>query len=843
MNKTSFKVSLFVIILMLPWTAIDAAGLGKLTLNSAMGQPLNAEIDIVTTNSDEVSSLNASIATQEAFAQAGINYESNFSTFRISVQSRANGTPYIKLTSPQAVNDPFLNILVELNWNSGRILREYAVLLDPVEASTQAIAASNVSSAPVVTTAQKETERTPDVRKNTQNDNAARSGNYSAKQARDTYGPVISGDNLSLIARQFLPAGVDLNQMLVALYHANRDAFIANNMNLLRVGSMLKIPEKNEVAAIDTSTAKAEIRMQVKDWHNYQVKIAAASSESPDQADIRQSDQGKITATIDKKSVSTRESPKEVLRLSGGPQLTDKDGQIPDAALADRLRMMEEDAVARNLALQEANQRVAMLEKSIQNLKQLLELKDSVLAQAQIKAGSASNMEGKAEIQSTETINPLPENIDSLQAQEQNIPTQLANETAIKETEVKPLPNQETEDQSLTDQIFGNIEYIGAALISLLLVTLLILRKRRSQSKEEVEIDERDTNFSSAIQARMASMAAAQTASVATNDHSFSDGEKDDLTYGNLNAYPETAKYDEGFDKEPAYYAEHTEINKSESETESISKLSDESELADDSRFNNLALDIDLEEDSKESDNQSINTLKQDEVLDFANEIDFDLTDEANEIKQNLSEEQSEHDAEKKIEFSESSTNSQKAINVSDYELEIDSDDSRHSLGSINSENILAEKDNTIEFTHSNIDLTEEEFSSKTEIPKINPQSTSTNPDLPAYELRDETLDSDQHQKTAKNVRPESMPDMAELKLADINLDIEDSNSVDKKDEVSDLNDKSEQWQEIETKLDLAKAYQEMDDKVGAKEILEEIIRDGDAEQKKAASSLLKTLS
>jgi pilus assembly protein FimV len=78
--------------------------------------------------------------------------------------------------------------------------------------------------------------------------------------------------------------------------------------------------------------------------------------------------------------------------------------------------------------------------------------------------------------------------------------------------------------------------------------------------------------------------------------------------------------------------------------------------------------------------------------------------------------------------------------------------------------------------------------------------------------------------------------------LADISLDIEDSNSIDKEDEVRSVNEKSEQWQEIETKLDLAKAYQEMKDKEGAKEMFEEVIRDGDAKQKKAARKLLKSL-
>lgn len=847
--KTSFRVSLLVIMLMLPWTAIYAAGLGKLMLNSALGQPLSAEIDIVITNRDEVSSLNASIAPREAFAQAGINYESNFSAFKISIESRTNGNPYIKLTSPQAVNDPFLNILVELNWNSGRILREYAVLLDPVEVNAQNIAVPGVSAAPVVPATKKETKRSSDVKKDRPGKNSSKSVSRAANQTRDIYGPVIRGDNLSSIARQVLPAGVDLNQMLVALYRANRDAFIANNMNLLKVGAILKIPEKSEVAAIDTSTARAEIRMQVEDWHNYQGKIAAIAGESPTHANIRQSDQGKITTSIDKKSVSTRESPKEVLRLSSGTQAINKNGQIPESALVDRLRMMEEDAIARNLALQEANQRVAMLEKSIENLKQLLELKDSVLAQAQIKAGSVSNVETNAERQPVKTTNSLPENnfktdTDALQVPEQKTPiAQLANETAIKDKEVKPLPAQETEDQSLTDQIFGNIEYIGAALISLLLIILLILKKRRSQLKEEVDIDERNANFSSAMQSRMTSTAAAQTIPITGTNHSFSEHEKDDLTYENMNAYPEAGGHDESFDRDSADYEEHTEqIEKSELETESIAELPDENDgLADDSKLNNQAIDLNLEEDFEENYNQSIDSKKNHDATDFVNETDFDLTDEANGVKQNLAIEHADYDAKEKVELSEKSENLQETMNASDFELEIDFDDPKHPLDPVNSENIATEKDNVIEFAHSDIDLTEEEISSEIEISKINAESKSTDHDFDAPELMDESLDSVQHQELAGNAM-KSASGLPELGLDNINLDIEDSNSADKISETSDLNDESEQWQEVETKLDLAKAYQEMDDKEGAKEMLEEVIRDGNAKQKKAARKLLKSL-
>ena len=798
MHKMSCRVSLLVIILMSPWTVIYAAGLGKLKLNSALGQPLNAEIDIVTTNSDEVSSLKANIASREAFAQAGIHYEPNFTTFKTSIELRTNGNPYIKLASPQAINDPFLNILVELNWDSGLILREYAVLLDPIEmnAQNQNIAAPAVSPVPITNAVSRNTERTFDVKENRQGEKSTRSINRS-NQAKDTYGPVIRGDTLSSIARRVLPTGVDLNQMLVALYRANREAFIANNMNLLKVGAILKIPEQSEIAAIDVPTASNEIRMQVEDWHRYHSKVTSISSESS-VAHIRQSDQGKITTSINKNSVSARESPKEVLRLSSGARLTTKGDQISEPALADRLRMMEEDAIARNLALKEANERVAMLEKGIENLKQLLELKDSVLAQAQIKAGSDPRIETKSEAHLIETINSLSSNeskpdMNFLQTQEQKaLIAQSATEGVIKDVATKSLPPQETENRSLIDQISSNIEYIGAASVLILLTLLLILKKQRNQSKEEAELDENDSDFSSAMQTRMASMVAAQTMPVTETNHLFSENEKDDLTHKNINSY--------------------------------------------------------FEQNFEENRNQLIDFKKDTDSSDSVSRINFDLTNDTNETKQNLTSEQFlvvDQNVKDKIELSDNPVNLQKTTNALGNELEVP-DNSKHSVNYADSEEIMAEKDNSIEFelTDSNINLAEREFSNRTEIPKISTESKSVD-NFGVPELADEEARRfDQQQGPANDtIKSESISmDMPELGLRDINLNIEHSDSVEERDEASGLNDKSEQWQEVETKLDLAKAYQEMDDKAGAKEMLEEVIRNGDAKQKKVATKLLKSL-
>lgn len=862
MYKTSFRVSLFVIILMLPLTALYAAGLGKLKLNSALGQPLSAEIDIVTASNDEISSLKASIASREAFTQAGVNYEPSFSSYKISIESRANGSPYIKLSSPQAVNDPFLNVLIELNWASGRLLREYAVLLDPVEVNAQNVATPVVSSTPVAA-AQTNSDQTS-IDKNNQQQISKPSNRPVASLNKNTYGPVARGDTLSSIARQVLPAGVDLNQMLVALYRANRDAFIANNMNLLRVGAVLNIPEKNEVDSIDSSTARSEIRMQVADWHNYKSRMASTSGEL-EAAGIRQSDQGKITTTIDKKSISSREAPAEVLRLSSGAQLGSKDGQSSDSALADRLRMMEEDAIARNLALKEANERVAMLEKSIENMKHLLELKDSVLAQAQIKAaGAVSSQEIKPEIKpvvkAAEKITPAPEenpagNIDALTAEQQ--PPSLAQPPAQALTDAsaspsQPIPGQEEDEDSLTDQIFAHIEYVGAVSIALLLTVLLLLKRRRDRLNEEAEMDEGNSHFSSEIKSRMATMAAAQAAS----SHAFAEEEKLEDSIGeDVDSYPERnefevdssdTSYPAGIVASVAPLSQHDSMNEErdsrtlhEIDESSDNTVYDFSRAKDADSISSPTLPDDENDFAVASDHSVTDADTEEVSVDFPHAIDFDLADDSN--YDDLADKSSlagGRDSKNGIELSDGSADRSSSLNSSDHEIDPDLEDSKDSFTTDEMEEIATLQENSLEYEPVNQDF------NLTEDAQLH-EETAENQDVDGSdELKLALNDINQQQDAGEHdVASEQSSPLPDLGLADISLDIEeDAGSVEDKSEIADSSVKSEQWQEVETKLDLAKAYQEMDDKEGAKEMLEEVIRDGDGKQKKAARKLLKSL-
>src|SRR3954471_4425008 len=123
--------------------AANAAGLGRLTVMSALGQPLLAEIEIVALQPGEEDGLSARLASPEAFASAGIEITSALSSLRISIERR-DKPPLLRVTTTQPVNDPFLDMLIELTWPSGRLGREYAFLLDPPESRTRqpAIAAT-----------------------------------------------------------------------------------------------------------------------------------------------------------------------------------------------------------------------------------------------------------------------------------------------------------------------------------------------------------------------------------------------------------------------------------------------------------------------------------------------------------------------------------------------------------------------------------------------------------------------------------------------------------------------------------------------------------------------------
>ena len=117
------------------WSSNAAAlSLGRITVQSALGEPLRAEVDVPEINADEASSLKASVASPEAFRAAGLEYNPAMTTLQVSLQRRSDGRAYIRISGDKAINDPFVDMILEARWASGRIVRDYTLLFDPPRA-------------------------------------------------------------------------------------------------------------------------------------------------------------------------------------------------------------------------------------------------------------------------------------------------------------------------------------------------------------------------------------------------------------------------------------------------------------------------------------------------------------------------------------------------------------------------------------------------------------------------------------------------------------------------------------------------------------------------------------
>lgn len=384
-NKTWLWAGIF---LLYPWVAY-AAGLGKLTVLSTLGQPLSAEVDLVSVQKDELSTLVARIASPDAFQQANMQYSPALIGVRMTIERRSDGKPYIRIVSTRSINDPFLAILIELTWAQGRLLREYTALIDPPGyAPTQSPVTPPVAAAtpitppvapeakPIAPTPQPEGAAPAPAAKPAPKTAAGRSAAPAAAPAAGTGSEyaVKRGDTLARIAAGVKPEGITLDQMLVSLYRNNTEAF-SGNMNRLKTGTILRVPEKERIAETAPAEATKEVRVQSSNWNAYRMKLAEAAGSAPASDTTKSAASGKITTAVEDKAAG-REAPKEVLKLSKGD--TTAAGKAPGgkpASAKERMRMLEEEAVAREKSLAEANERVAQLEKSIKDMQRLLELK------------------------------------------------------------------------------------------------------------------------------------------------------------------------------------------------------------------------------------------------------------------------------------------------------------------------------------------------------------------------------------------------------------------------------------------------------------------------------------
>jgi pilus assembly protein FimV len=363
--------------------AADAAGLGRLTILSGLGQPLSAEVELASVQKGET--LTARLSSVDTYQQANLPFNAALTSARVTIEKRPNGTPYIKVVTLRPVNEPFAELLIEINSENGRVTRQYTVLLDPPGYGRSAgelpppVAAPAVRTAPTTSTqdAAAPAAAAPGAPLDAGAPGPAAaparaparqpaSRAAPAAEAAKQYGPVKQGETLGRIARIVKPEGVSLEQTLVGLYRQNPDAFIKKNMNLVKSGRILTVPEANEMAGVPQREAVKEVRLQVADFNSFRNRLADRVANAPEDGSVTS---GRIGSAVAKRDAA---EPRDTVRLSRADAGA-KGGAKGGAA--DRVRALEEEAVAREKALTDANARIAQLEKTIKDMQRLAEMK------------------------------------------------------------------------------------------------------------------------------------------------------------------------------------------------------------------------------------------------------------------------------------------------------------------------------------------------------------------------------------------------------------------------------------------------------------------------------------
>ncbi|WP_299235439.1 FimV/HubP family polar landmark protein [uncultured Halomonas sp.] len=285
-----------------------AVGLGEVDVRSTLNAPLRATAPLVDAAGIQPELLNVSVASERAYDAAGLDRTPLAASVKLSVERR-QGRLYVDLTTDRAVREPWLDLLLQLEWPSGRMVREVTLLLDPpnyaempalVTASSRSVAASTP---PTV---------------GPRSESSAASSEVARSAASTSRGPawVRSGDTLWGVAGRLRPdSGVSMKQMMVALVAANPEAFPSGNINSMRAGVTLSVPDRAAIASRSPAEAERVVSAMNQAWANrgsgaparvpldatrgVAERAVAATQEAPRQTEVASAEASGSAATAD----------------------------------------------------------------------------------------------------------------------------------------------------------------------------------------------------------------------------------------------------------------------------------------------------------------------------------------------------------------------------------------------------------------------------------------------------------------------------------------------------------------------------------------------------------------
>ena len=427
----SGKLRVLISAILLTPAAAFGLGLGEIRLNSSLNEPLSAEIDLVAATPEELSTLNAQLASQEVFSRYGLDRPAYLASLEFSVGRGQDGRSVLLVRSRDAISEPFVSFLIDVNWPRGRLLREYTVLLDP---PAMLAAGDSPAPAPVAaptTVPQQTAAPAPEPAPASAPAPAAQPSPAAAPVASDgsTY-QVARGDTLYGIAGSM--AGGDrqeIQRTMIALFRANPEAF-SGNINQLRAGAILRMPSSDEVAGISAAEASSEVGQQNAAWR------AAGGGEA-----------GRLKL------------------------VTPPEGEAEAAAAPEPSGRVESQ--------------IDSLEKGISEQKRLLELQNQELADLQKKLADARAEETQAAAPQPAPVEPAAPVDETAVAPEDDVAKPAAPPTEAKTKPAKkpkPAPEADT-GPSFLDTLTDNWMMLlgAAALVILGLLGFNFYRRRRDE--------------------------------------------------------------------------------------------------------------------------------------------------------------------------------------------------------------------------------------------------------------------------------------------------------------------------------------------------------------------------
>ncbi len=514
------RLALGLILLITSFSAY-ALGLGDIHVRSGLNQPLEAEIELLSVRPGDTDNISVSLASSEAFAQAGVERPFLLTNLYFRVLQRPDGKPYIRVFSQEPIKEPFLNYLVDVNWPNGRLLKQYTVLLDPptfVRAAPPAVKTPMVADKPVQTETPPETappaSEQPAPAAATQISPTPQTASVSGAYTGTEYGPVQRGDTLWILAKRLRPDdSVTAEQMMLALFAANPEAFLHKNINNLKAGHTLRIPGMSEIAALSPSEALREAQQQSARWKSARAATAAA----PATAAAAVAGAAQEPADPETGTAAGADHRLKLVAAGAAQGNTGADG-TPGTAGPDpkqELAVTTEALESKKLENEELRSHISNLENQIETMQRMITLKDEGLAAIQSKLGGAAadDTATPAPVQETTGEEPATEQppAPEQQAAEESAPEQAPAESG-ETTEIAAAVQSATSAlNSLLDDLPRDPMKLGMVAGALLLVLALIWVIRRRREINSI-ITAENSAFTNPVSAPMAE-GAAQAAS------------------------------------------------------------------------------------------------------------------------------------------------------------------------------------------------------------------------------------------------------------------------------------------------------------------------------------------